>query len=236
MTLNRLILLILFLITFYSCSSERKIIEIMQSCRIPESSSLYSSNLIDSTKIISINADNIFGIDSLPNINNTKGFILPLIFVNGWNYQYNCQIGEINFIHNIRKNIQDNLYKLIANSGSLKQNHFYKISISLDTIKSNIPYKNKGVLIYALFSYLIVHQNYAGPSGLIITMSYKIEDENHILKSGIITQSGTLPPLKNTRFSFKKFVIEYYENYLELFNVVIQNSCEDINNEINKLN
>jgi len=87
-----------------SCATTESISIAMSKCELEKSE--LSSQYPDTNSNIAVRVDlsNINGLDTIPRSTMLKGFIIPLLFVNFWNYQFINELGGISFYDNLTNN------------------------------------------------------------------------------------------------------------------------------------
>lgn len=230
--MKKYILYTIILLVFSSCASEFTMIEVMNSTSLKKNKTDFSSLHTEQEKRITIESSNIVGIDSVPSLKNNKSLFVPLLFVNIWNFQYDGKIGYSNISENLNFNMKEFVLESSLKTDSLSTLSQSKVTITLDSINSNVQYVNKGVLIFMLLNYAMFSKDYILPSDLALSLSYKIENSNGVIQSNTLSLSEKIPLKNNRKLLFKNFVSEYNNQYLTVFNELIQKACNEVSDKL----
>lgn len=230
--MKKLIILNILLIILSSCVSQINMSKALNSTYLKKEITNYSKLNIEEEKRIIIQSTNINGIDSIPKIIEHKSLFVPLLFFNFWNFQYDGKIGYSNLSENLHYNMKENILEYNFKMDSLKVLNQSRLTITIDSIKSNILYVNKGFLIFIIYNYSMFSKDYIMPTELTISFSYKIENSNGSIKTGAITRTENIPLKNNKNMLFKNFIHDYNDDYLIELKKLLKKACYEISDEL----
>jgi hypothetical protein len=214
--------LLFSIILFTSCVSQTKMLQLMNTGTKLNSTHAGTINSY-SNLTTKVSSDSIQGIRQWPQIKQQKFHFIPLILVTNWNSTYNCQIGIRDIQENLNQNLVWTLNEKINNSEVLKtrltsDNQPYTLEVSVDTIKSHIPFVSKGTVVFALVAYSYWLREGVDEASISLTSSYKLSYNGQVLKQGKVKTSRTLAAEKNNTGSKKKYMERYLNGYFTELN------------------
>lgn len=170
-----------------------------------------------------VTSDSIQGIRQWPQIKQQKSHFIPLILVTNWNSTYNCQIGIRDIQENLAQNMDWALNEKINESVELKtrftsDSQPYTLEVTVDSIKSHIPFVSKGTVVFALVAYSYWWREGVDEASISLTSSYRLSYNGQVIKQGKVETSRTLAAEKNNPGSKKKYMERYLNGYFAEFN------------------
>jgi len=224
-------LFLILSLSLFSCISNETMVEAMNVAKLKRIKTDYSHVNSEQEKRITIESHNILGIDSLPSVKEIKSQIFPFLLVNYWDFQYESKIGYSNISENLQYNMKEAILEYNFKTDSLRKLNQNKLTIVIDSIKSNVPYVNKGFCVFMLLGYSMYNRDLFKPTELSITLSYKIE-KNGIIKSGTFTKTENIALKKNVLLSSKHFVYDYNDDYLIELNKLLKKACNEVSDQL----
>lgn len=166
-----------------------------------------------------------------------KGWFLPLLVINIWNYQNTCNAGKSIIQEDIPTFLQSSLINEIKRSGNFyvdSQNKSdYKVELTIDEIKNIGPYVSKGFFYFAVYVYGFSYGDYAGPAVSSMKGTYKLKKGNQILLSKSFSSEHATEQIKKGYVKPKELQKDYAISMVEATSNNIKKTIELIVNDLN---
>lgn len=130
-------------------------------------------------------------------VTNVKSLVIPLLFVNYWNYKYQCEIGKSIINENISNYYKkDFLYEsersgiFLTDLPSEDSINVFKLKVTIDTLNCTGPYEDAGGVFVTPYSYSYFYNSVAGPALAKTVMHFNLLKNNKIVLSNEITATS----------------------------------------------
>lgn len=234
------ILLVLISLFAMNCTTSRKIQQTMNYTSRSLTFILDSNiNIAKSGINITIDSVNFNSkiIESQTKVESAGGWYLPLIFFHAWNLKKECNLGISNFKEDISEFLKSSLISEIKNSSPLiytnSDSSEYKLNISIDSLSSTGPYKNKGFYFFIFVAYGNSYNDIAGPALSKLTITYTLTKNTEIIKQKTVNSETLTQIISNKDFgNIKILQQEYIKNMVSAtslnFNKIVQEIIAEI--------
>jgi hypothetical protein len=148
---------------------------------------------IDSLKIEKNIADSLV-------VHSKSAFVLPLVFIDVWNFNYDCIFGRNVLVENNKDFIKSNLITEVKRSGifnivSTPDSADYSLNIKITDSKCSGGYNQNGFFYFLLFAFGYRVAEKAGPEVSTVNWSYDLRKGNlSVLRDSIVTVKVAAPP------------------------------------------
>jgi hypothetical protein len=125
-------------------------------------------------------------------------FVLPLLFLNIWNYKYECTLGKNVLAENTETFIRNSIAAEANRSGNFTlssepSSADYSLNIKITENKCYVPYSQNGFFYFILVAYGYSFSENAGPGTSTVKWIYQLrkKDSTVICDSIIVTKEGS---------------------------------------------
>ncbi len=177
----KLVFILISILLFQSCLSNKKIAELVEAKVGNEIRTPKTVN----TDILLLNTDSLKKSDAVVVVKKGKSFVIPAIFFWMWNKDTNCEINTMYF-SNLFAGIlieKANEFKLEKHLGNKK------IEISLVKVPARFTYANSGTIIYGLVFYTYNFSETIRIDDQEFVFAYRITQEGTEIKADRYTYS-----------------------------------------------
>ena len=184
---------------------------------------------------IQVYAENVRGIQQWPQVKQKRYYFIPLLVFTEWNSRYDCQVGFKDLQENLAPNLniifsQHLKESPLADTSSIQNKPGpYSLEISIDEVKSHIPYINRVTTISPFVFYITMEKKGVEDAIMALTSTYTLKQNGTIVKQNTVTTSHSLAPVTTpSDYNKKKFMRSYLDYYFAQFNQLLENHAWDI--------
>jgi hypothetical protein len=237
-----LLLPIFALILYTGCSSTREIQTHLNRKAFPLDY-LHDSKKVDEKSRVQVclmNTVDSSRLNPTTIVDKTSGYIVPLLAVNFWDFEYSCTLGSAT----LEESLADFAAKAFLNeslrsgryiSGLVNKDCDYQLSLTINHHNTGGPYKQSGSVIFLLSFYSVSQYEMGGPVVTDITLTAWMTQADSVVMDKQYTAEQTSNLIRQER----RNVIEYREHFanslVESLSMAMKQCIEDIVADINTI-
>lgn len=167
-----------------------------------------------------------------------SGFVVPLVFVNFWKYDYEGRLGSAQIGNDYKKFIRESFIEELKRSGKFRyveQNGDMEIDIKVKTIEMFAPIRKNGNFLFLLIVFSYGQSTSAGPVDVVITADVTLRKEGKELLNKAFQGRHRTGPLNANYNTEDNLLKDYQTAMIEAVSLAVKNLNENIIGEINKL-
>ena len=198
---------------------------------------LHDSETVDdkqkgTVKIVSFVVDDVLPPDTT--VRKKSGFLVPLLFVNFWKYEYECRLGSSQIENDYKEFARQSFIEELERSGTYRQAEDYgdlEVEVGLRSLTMSAPMVKVGDIFFVLYAYGYNESTLAGPVESVVTADVVIRRDGHELVNRRFQGSSRTNTLKGNFMS----VADYTATMIEGFSLALKDLNEHLVQEINRI-
>jgi hypothetical protein len=172
-------------------------------------------------------------------VQKTAGSVLPFLFVNTWEYDYQSSLGYEQIKNNYKKFIQESFVEELKRSGKFRyveDKGNMEIDIKIKKVHMSAPIHERGNFLFLVFAASFGEQTTAGPVDVVVMADAILTKNGKTVFSKEFQGKGKTNVL-NANYTNKrvKLLEDYTLAMIEGLSVAIKNLNENIVKEINTI-
>lgn len=162
-----------------------------------------------------------------------SGFVLPLLVVNLWKYDYQSQLGQSQLTNDYKAFIRESFVEELKRSGKynyVEDQSEMEIDLKIKTISMTAPMRKTGNVIFVVYAVAFDQSYYAGPAEALITADAVLKKDGKEIFNQEFTGLGRTGMLQGQNLNIADFTTAM----IEALSLSVKNLNESIVREINK--
>lgn len=198
---------------------------------------LYDSEKVSEKQTGTLRIGSVIVEDVLPratSVTEQSGFVLPLLVVNVWKYDYQSQLGQSQLTNDYKTFITDSFIEELKRSGKFSYvdgQSEVEIDLKIKTISMTAPMRKTGNVIFLLYAVSFSQDYYAGPAEVRITADAVLRKDGTEFWNQQFTGVGRTGVLEGRNLNIADFTTAM----IEALSLSVKNLNENIVREINKI-
>ncbi|HEU4504124.1 MAG TPA: hypothetical protein VFR79_04790 [Nitrospira sp.] len=198
---------------------------------------LYDSEKVSEKQTGTVRIGSVIVEDVLPqttSVTEQSGFMLPLLVVNVWKYDYHSQLGHSQLTNDYKTFIKDSFVEELKRSGKFSyvdDQSAMEIDLKIKTISMTAPIRKTGNVIFLLYAVSFSQSYYAGPAEALITADAVLKKDGTEVFTQQFTGVGKTGVLQGRNLDIADFTTAM----IEALSLSVKNLHENIVREINKI-
>ena len=202
-TVKYALLFLLTIASLSSCLSTKSLTEIVKNKILQDNNAVIQ---ID-TSYLKLSTDRLQKTDSLVLADKIKSYFIPAILFWSKNNTLGCTINNTYFT-----DIFSNKLTELSEEFRIKEIlNGRRLEISLESVPNRFIYTNRFNFMFLLYVYSYSYQESIYPENGEFNLTYKVLEENKVVKSGNFNINNTVKPLSNSFKSQSKFIETYID-------------------------
>ena len=166
------------------------------------------------------------------------GFVLPLIFVNIWKYDYDSTLGSAQIGNDYKRFIRESFIEELKRSGKfnyVEETADMEIDLKIKTVEMAAPIRKNGMFLFLVIAFSYGQSTAAGPVDVVITADVVLKKDGKELLSKEFQGKHRTGPFGPSYQTEDKLLQDYQTAMIEGVSLAIKDLNENIVKEINKL-
>lgn len=162
-----------------------------------------------------------------------SGYVLPLLVVNLWKYDYQSQLGQAQLTNDYKAFIRESFIEELKRSGKysyVEDQSEMEIDLKIKTISMTAPMRKTGNVIFLLVAVSFDQSYYAGPAEVLITADAVLKKDGQEIFNQEFRGLGRTGLLQGRNLDIADFTTAM----IEALSLSLKNLNEHIVREINK--
>lgn len=159
-------------------------------------------------------------------------FVLPLLVVNVWKFDYQSQLGQASITNDYKAFIKDSFIEELKRSGRytyVDDQSDMEIDVTIKHLSMTAPVRKSGNFIFALYAFAYSQGYYAGPAQVLITADAVLKKDGREIFKQEIGGIGRSGMLQGPRLRIGDFTTAM----IEALSLSVKNLNENIVREVN---
>jgi len=198
---------------------------------------LYDSEKVPVKQAGTVRLGSVLVEDVLPqttSVTEQSGFLLPLLVVNVWKYDYQSQLGQSQLTNDYKTFIKDSFIEELKRSGKysyVDEHSEIEIDLKIKAISMTAPIRKTGNVIFLLYAVAFNQSYYAGPAEVLITADAVVKKEGMEIFNQEFRGIGRSGVLQGRNINIPDFTTAM----IEALSWSVKNLNESIVRAINKI-
>ncbi len=170
-------------------------------------------------------------------VNKISGWCVPLLFINIWDAQKECMMGQEMIKENVGEFIKGSIEEDFRRSGLVKVDSLispeYNLLLTLEEIKAVGPYRSQGFAYMILIAYGFSFSDVAGPAKSELKLRYKLTKGDQVILKDDVAIEGYTKQLSRYYKSTSDLQLNYGVSMVESLGINIKKASEKVVEEVN---
>ena len=198
---------------------------------------LYDSEKISVKQAGTLRIGSVIVDDVLPpttSVIEESGFVLPLLVVNVWKYDYQSRLGQSQLTNDYKAFVKDSFIEELKRSGKFNyvdDQSEMEIDLRIKNISMTAPMRKSGNVIFLLYAVSFSQSYFAGPAEVRITADAVLKKDGKEIFNQEFGGIGRTGVLQGRNLNISDFTTAM----IEALSLSVKNLNEGIVREINKI-
>jgi hypothetical protein len=196
---------------------------------------LYDSEMISMKQAETLSIGSVIVEDVLPpatSVTQESGFVLPLLVVNVWKYDYQSRLGQAQLTNDYKAFIKDSFVEEIKRSGKfgyVESQGDMEIDLRVKNISMTAPMRKAGNVIFLLYAVSFSQSYWAGPAEVVVSADVVLRKEGNEIFNQEFKGRGRTGVLKGRNLNLEDFTTAMIEALSSSFKDLNENIVREIN-------
>ncbi|MCF7918514.1 MAG: hypothetical protein K9N06_01195 [Candidatus Cloacimonetes bacterium] len=205
----RSLVILLLIVSAFGCSINEQLAANLSKNR-QSVKYVFDSEIVTEKKDVAVIIDPVLISDSsmknVTEVTQQSGYVIPLLLINFWNYEYSCKLGENVIAEDLshffyyslsQESLRSGVFFLNPDESFI--NRRYDLEVTVESLSIEGPYKYKGYAFISPYAYSYSMLERAGPAVARCKLHLSLKKGDEIVLTKEISSKQKTEFLKNTR-------------------------------------
>jgi len=186
----------------------------------------------ETLRIGSVVVDDV--LPTMTSVREESGFVLPLLFVNIWKYEYQSRLGYSQLSNDYKAFFKESFIEELKRSGKFNyvdDHGDMEIDMKVKGISMTAPMRKVGNVIFAVYAVAYSQSIWAGPAEVLVTADAVLKRDGKEIFNQEFRGIGRTGVLQGRNLNISDFTTAM----IEALSLSVKNLNENIVREINKI-